>query len=575
MSSSEGRAASGSALSVQLVEDMVIDMGVMTPRNKRANPSEDSSSSGSGRLWIADGSDSSSDDDSVTVNAKLGQRKKKKKKIVAERKSDYFLKDKTPEGPGKGKVSDTTVKRPMPVTSATLDMPSTVGSVSNQCRPNAQSAVNKPPTETTVDTGSVNAAVKAPAKRVPVGRSIENRLFIEFIGIALSSVDAFRVRTELNTKFGPLTADVPTPSSSYVRVHLGGPSRVANRATLLGTTDLCGYKIKVSEPREVVRHRGRYIQKVIKGVPPALSDSEILASVKDQERLPVLKVSRIHKVENKVKVPTLAVQINFTSGAVVPERLYIGFLTFKLYDYVPPPTRCFKCLSLGHISKFCRQKKPRCGICAGDHQHTECTKRDKPKCAACGGPHPAMARSCPKYALAKAATSISVREGVLYSDALRMARKDQHQASTTPKAPSQETPTTTAAVSTGGPARPESLCTLPSGESSRQRPKVVRPPTAAAPVVPYGQQEEATQVVEGKTQRAALDALTRACTLFVKAMEATECGSAIPPTKIIQILVSTISVAFNIPQDTVYAASAQSSDASSATSATTPDDRNH
>src|SRR6218665_873869 len=354
MSSSEGRAASGSALSVQLVEDMVIDMGVMTPRNKRANPSEDSSSSGSGRLWIADGSDSSSDDDSVTVNAKLGQRKKKKKKIVAERKSDYFLKDKTPEGPGKGKVSDITVKPPMPVTSATVDMPSTVGSVSNQCRPNAQSAVNKPSTETTVDTGSVNAAVKAPAKRVPVGRSIENRLFIEFIGIALSSVDAFKVRTELNTKFGLLTADVPTPSSSYVRVHLGGPSRVANRATLLGPTDLCGYKIKVSEPREVVRHRGKYIQKVIKGVPPALSDSEILASVKDQERLPVLKVSRIHKVENKVKVPTLAVQINFTPGAVVPERLYIGFLTFKLYDYVPPPTRCFKCLSLGHISKCSR-----------------------------------------------------------------------------------------------------------------------------------------------------------------------------------------------------------------------------
>ena len=90
------------------------------------------------------------------------------------------------------------------------------------------------------------------------------------------------------------------------------------------------------------------------------------------------------------------------------------------------------------------------------------------------------------------------------------------------------------------------------------------------------------QVVESKTQRADLEALTRACTLFVKAMEATACGSAIPPTKIIQILVSIISVAFNIPQDTIchavsdiYAAAAQSSDASSATSATTPDDRHH
>src|SRR6218665_3320203 len=133
---------------------MVIDMGVMTPRNKRANSSEDSSSSGSGRLWIADGSESSSNDDSVTVNAKLGQRKKKK--ILAERKSDYFLKDKETKSPGKGKVSNTTVNRPKPLTSATLDKPSTVGSVSNQCRPNAQSAASKPPTETAVDTSSVN-----------------------------------------------------------------------------------------------------------------------------------------------------------------------------------------------------------------------------------------------------------------------------------------------------------------------------------------------------------------------------------------------------------------------------------
>src|SRR6218665_2229738 len=121
-------------------------MGVMTPRNKRANSSEDSSSSGSGRLWIADGSESRSNDDSVTVNAKLGQRKKKKK-ILAERKSDYFLKDKETKSPGKNKVSDTTVNRPKPLTSATLDKPSTVGSVSNQCRPNAQSAVSKPPSK--------------------------------------------------------------------------------------------------------------------------------------------------------------------------------------------------------------------------------------------------------------------------------------------------------------------------------------------------------------------------------------------------------------------------------------------
>ena len=95
-------------------------------------------------------------------------------------------------------------------------------------------------------------------------------------------------------------------------------------------------------------------------------------------------------------------------------------------------------------------------------------------------------------------------------------------------------------------------------------------------------QQAVEQVDDGQAQRTALDALTRACTMFVSAMAATECGSATLPAKIIQILVSTISVAFKIPQDTicdavldVYAAAARPLDASSATSATTPDNRHH
>src|SRR6218665_2583972 len=70
--------------------------------------------------------------------------------------------------------------------------------------------------------------------------------------------------------------------------------------------------------------------------------------------------------------------------------------------------------------------------------------------------------------------------------------------------------------------------------------------------------------------------------MFVSALAATEGGSATLPAKIIQILVSTISVAFKIPQHTicdavsaVYAAVTQPLDASSATSATTPDNRHH
>src|SRR6218665_1392372 len=196
--------------------------------------------------------------------------------------------------------------------------------------------------------------------------------------------------------------------------------------------------------------------------------------------------------------------------------------------------------------KHC-QCKERCGICAGEHKKTECTQRLRPKCAACGGPHLAMSRNCPRDTLAKAATSISVREGVLYSDALRAAHiQEKQKASPTAITPSTGPPALTA----GRPATAERRDAGPSGEPvQRSRPSPPIPEVAyehQAPAVASVQQA-VEQIDYGK--RAALHALTRACTLFVSAMEATECDSATLPAKIIQILVS--SVAFNIPQDTV------------------------
>jgi len=104
--------------------------------------------------------------------------------------------------------------------------------------------------------------------------------------------------------------------------------------------------------------------------------------------------------------------------------------------------------------------------------------------------------------------------------------------------------------------------------------------TAPNPAVPYGQQQKAAQINDGKTQRAALDALTCACTLFIKAMGATEGVSVISPTTLIQILVSTIFVAFSIRQQTVcnvisdaYTVAADAPGATSTTSATSPINR--
>ena len=603
MSSSEGCVASGSALCAQSAGGAPMELTVMTPSNKRANRSDDSAESGS-KFWDTDcgvgsAADASGDDnDYQTVTGKVV---KKKKMRLSKVSLDSFRK---PAGRSLPKTPLKGAKAPV-----------------DRCVPTAPKTPEIPQTSGAAATGPVTGLKGVPAVLQIIGRSLEDRVFLEFIGTPLAKVNAVKVRSELNRLFGPISAETPPPTATSVRVHLGGPDKDSNKARLLACTEICGHAIKVSEPREVVRHRTKYVQRIIKGVPSTLSDEEILACIKEQH-LPVLKVARIFKIQNQVKVPTLAVLIDLMPSTIAPTRLYIGFLSFKLHVYKPPPTRCFCCLGIGHVAKFCSQKQ-RCSICAGEHKHTDCTKRDQPKCAACGGPHPAMTNTCPNYILAKTAIAISVTEGRLYSDALRTVRAQERQKNR-PTASSTNTSSTTRPVATAnqGTVQEEPKSQRPPRKSNRQRSKV-GPPNAPVPAVPNGQQEQVAQVGRqsapapavpngqqeqvvqlrptnaptaavpngqqedvaqadgGKTQRVALEALTRACNALVKAME-TDDGAPITPAKLIEILVSTIHVAFNISLDTAcsavasaYDAATEASGAMSTTSATSPDNRHH
>src|SRR6218665_27428 len=128
-----------------------------------------------------------------------------------------------------------------------------------------------------------------------------------------------------------------------------------------------------------------------------------------------------------------------------------------------------------------------------------------------------MSRDCPRYTLAKAATNISVREGVLYIHPLRAARiQEKQKVSPTASTPSTEPP----ALAAGRPAKAERRDAGPYGESNqRSRPPPRIPEVACADQAPAD----------------------------------TVCNAV----------------------SDIYAAAAQSPDASSATSATTPDVRHH
>lgn len=61
----------------------------------------------------------------------------------------------------------------------------------------------------------------------------------------------------------------------------------------------------------------------------------------------------------------------------LPERVKIGYMSYFVSKYVPPPLRCYKCQRYGHI--VCRGKQ-RCAKCGGEHRYEECGENVKVAC---------------------------------------------------------------------------------------------------------------------------------------------------------------------------------------------------
>lgn len=86
-------------------------------------------------------------------------------------------------------------------------------------------------------------------------------------------------------------------------------------------------------------------------------------------------------------------------------RLYLQWQSCKIEDY-RGVTRCYKCQSYGHVSKFCREEEQVCSFCAKTgHKLIDCPEKKRngsPTCAACKrakkkADHSINDKSCPAY----------------------------------------------------------------------------------------------------------------------------------------------------------------------------------
>ena len=119
---------------------------------------------------------------------------------------------------------------------------------------------------------------------------------------------------------------------------------------------------------------------VITGIPIYEDLEKIKRSIPGGE---VRRLKRLLRTVNGEKVESLSVLLEF-QDLVLPDEIKIGYMSFPVRPYVPPPLRCYKCQRYGHIAMACKGKQ-RCAKCGGEHRFEDCGNNVQAKFCNCGG----------------------------------------------------------------------------------------------------------------------------------------------------------------------------------------------
>jgi len=188
-------------------------------------------------------------------------------------------------------------------------------------------------------------------------------------------------------------------------------SDAKQRNDMIKMTNLGGREIKC-----FVWGQKKTVQGVITGISTELTTEEILENVSGAK---VVKARRLLYLKNGTKQESLSILLQFQEE-MLPTRVKVGFMSFQVRPYVPPPLRCFKCQRFGHVAAICRGKQ-RCGKCGGeDHEYGKCNEGTKNKCCNCGGEHSAVYKGCEAHKRAADVQRIRVEGKMTYAEAIKV-----------------------------------------------------------------------------------------------------------------------------------------------------------
>lgn len=185
---------------------------------------------------------------------------------------------------------------------------------------------------------------------------------------------------------------------------------------LMKCKSLLGKEVKP----QVWEERGK-VMCVISGVSTEITEEEIRVNVRGVR---VMRVKRLPFTRDGVKGPSLSVLLTLEEDKI-PEKIRIGYVSYIVRPYIPPPMRCFKCQRFGHIAAACKSKL-RCAKCGGEHEYGKCERGVKIKCCNCGGEHSAAYKGCDAHKKAVQIQNVKVKEKLSYAEAIRKVKSNEN-----------------------------------------------------------------------------------------------------------------------------------------------------
>ena len=144
--------------------------------------------------------------------------------------------------------------------------------------------------------------------------------------------------------------------------------------------------------------------------------------------------TRVFKNIGGSKVASSVVILSFQDK--IPDKVKIGYLSFKVKPYIREPTRCYKCNAYGHIAMNC-PNKAKCPRCLGEHSLKECpNKGAEMRCASCNSmSHRTGQAVCPQRKIEKEAILLKTTKHMSYAKALAAAKNKAECVLTIPSDP--------------------------------------------------------------------------------------------------------------------------------------------